>query len=412
MATVLSPEVAAKIILEAAVAGPLGMRPTHALKHFTLRQRAMDRSVHIDDFVPGLEYAAQQGWIEPLDGGFFRLTEAGFAAASSPPDSAQSAVPGHGGTPAADIVSVSSERQSGGVTANEVHFHGPTSIHGPASVPAPEPPKSPWWRSWWAIVSGIAVLLAGVIPMLDYLHIEWPWRHEQVGAQTRLSSAPAPAPRPPPKPAELSQPFPAARSVPMPQPAAQPVAKATAEPRPKRSHERRPEPSGASSVVNSVGTVYSNSGIIAPGATGSITQQVQGYVPPSPRVMTDEQLAAAVAKLQTAPPGSIARLNYAASDGNKEVQQFSAQVEMAFRRADHWKVINQRIGKSMGTADGSTLTAEGIGCTVVGDHGGIAVDAMAAAGFPCTRKAVDWGVASPPPGDVVISIGSRIIPQE
>ncbi len=412
MAAVLSPEVAAKIILEAAVDGPLGMRPTYVLKHFTLRQGAMDRGVHINDFVPGLEYAAEQGWIEPLDGGFFRLTEAGFAAASSPPASAQPAMPSHGRAPAADTMSVSSEGQSGGVTANEVHFHGPATIHGHASPPATEPPRPAWWKSWWAIVSGIAVLLAGVIPMLDYLHIEWPRRHEQVGAQAQRSSAPAPAPQPLPMPAESSRPLPAAQSAPMQQPAAQPITNTAAEPRPKRSGERRPAPSGAASVVNSVVSVYSNSGIIAPGATGSITQQIQGYVPPPPRVMTDEHLAAAVAKLQTAPPGSIARLNYAASDDNKEVQQFFAQVEMAFRRANDWKVITQKIGKSMGTADGSTLTADGIGCTIVGDHGGIAVDAMTAAGFPCTRKAADWGVASPPPGDVVISIGSRIIPQE
>ena len=59
----------------------------------------------------------------------------------------------------------------------------------------------------------------------------------------------------------------------------------------------------------------------------------------------------------------------------------------------------------MGTADGGTLTAEGIGCSVVGEYGSVAVDAMAAAGFFCTRKAADWGVANPPPGDVVISMG-------
>jgi hypothetical protein len=165
-------------------------------------------------------------------------------------------------------------------------------------------------------------------------------------------------------------------------------------------------------VVNNVGTVYNNSGIIAPGATGSITQQVQGYVPPPPRVMTNEQLTALVAKLQTAPPGSVARLNFAASDDNAEVHAFFAQVETAFKKADHWTVSSQEIGKSMGTADGSTLTAEGIGCTIAGAHGSVAVDAMAAAGFPCKRKAADWGVASPPPSDIVISIGSRIMPLE
>lgn len=161
-----------------------------------------------------------------------------------------------------------------------------------------------------------------------------------------------------------------------------------------------------------MGAVYNNSGIIAPGATGSITQQVQGYVPPSPCVMTNEQLTALIAKLQTAPPGSVARLNFAALDDNTEVQAFFAQIETTFKRADHWTVISQEIEKSMGTADGSTLTAEGIGCTISGAHGSVAVHAMAAAGFPCTRKAADWGVTSPRPSDVVISIGSRIVPLE
>lgn len=82
-------------------------------------------------------------------------------------------------------------------------------------------------------------------------------------------------------------------------------------------------------------------------------------MPPPPRVMTDEQLAAAVTKLQTAPPGSIARLNYAASDDNKEVQHFFAQVQMAFRRANDWKVSTQKIGKSMGTADGARSLPRG-----------------------------------------------------
>ena len=407
MAAVPSPEVTAKIIIGAAVAGPFGMRATHALKHFTLRKIATDRGIHINDFFPALEYAVQAGWLELLEGGFFRLTEAGFAVASNLSASAPSAVRSHGGTPTADTISVSSKGQSGGVTANEVHFHGPTNIHGHASTPEPAP-NSRWWKSSWPIASGIAVLLAGLIPLLEYFHISWPWRHEQA----QLSSPAASAPALPWKLEESSLPSTAAQSPSIPVRAASPLANAPVEPRPKRSVEKRPTPNAAPSVVNSVGMVYNNSGIIAPGATGAITQQVQGYVPPPPRIMSEQQLAAAAAKLQTAPAGSIARLNYAASDDNKEVQHFFMQVEMAFRRADHWRVTTQRIGKSTWTADGSTLTAEGIGCTVVGEHGGIAVDAMTAARFPCSRKAADWAVASPPPGDVVISIGSRIIPQE
>jgi hypothetical protein len=404
MAAVLSPEQAARIMLEAAVAGPLGMRPTHALKHFTLRQRAMDRGVHLDDFLPALEYAVQQGWLEPLEGAFFRLTEPGYAAVSSPSATAPPPTLSQAGIPAAAVI------VNGGVVYSvQTGDHANAAIHGaastPVSAPTPEPSKSPWWKSWWAITSGVMVVLAGLIPTLEYLHIEWPWHHEAAASQAQQGQPPAPAQKPPSKPAASSQPPPAALQL---APEPKPAAKATTESRPKRSHELKPVPT----VVNSVGTVYNNSGIIAPGATGSITQQVQGYVPPPPRVMTDEQQAAAVAKLQTAPPGSIARLNCAASDDNQEVQGFFAQVERAFRKADHWRVSTQRIGKSMGTADGSTLTAEGMGCTVAGSHGGIAVDAMAAAGFPCTRKAADWGVASPPPGDVVISIGSRIAPLE
>jgi hypothetical protein len=80
------------------------MRPTHALKHFTLRQRAMDLGVHLDDFLPALEYAVQQEWLEPLDGAFFRLTEAGFETVSSPPAALPS--PAQDGAPATGPVNV------------------------------------------------------------------------------------------------------------------------------------------------------------------------------------------------------------------------------------------------------------------------------------------------------------------
>jgi hypothetical protein len=36
----------------------------------------------IVDFKPAMDYAAEQGWVEKLPGGQYRLTDAGFAAAS------------------------------------------------------------------------------------------------------------------------------------------------------------------------------------------------------------------------------------------------------------------------------------------------------------------------------------------
>jgi cytoskeletal protein RodZ len=238
MATIPPPEETAKIILEAAVAGNSGMRPGEVRKHFTLRAGALERGVHMEDFSPGLAHAVDKGWFELADSGFFRLTEGGFAVASSPPAIAQQPVPGHGGTPGADTVNVSSHGQSAGITAQEIHFHGPTNIHGSTSTHTAKSPRSPWWKSWWAVVLGVATIIAGVVPLLEYLHIDWPWRHEQVKAQTQRISQSAPVVQQPPKQEEPSQPLPATQSA--------PLGQAKGEPRKLRHHPVRAEASTAS----------------------------------------------------------------------------------------------------------------------------------------------------------------------
>lgn len=403
MAIEPSPEETAKHILDILVT-ELHIRPPNGIPLGALVARAEARGISREDLSKGLDYAGnQKDWIgSGQRPNWVRLNASGFAAAAQPPALSQEL------TPVSSIVNISSHGQSHAITAHTVNIVGAASAVPPAPTASSQPTKSSWWQSGWAIVSGIVVTLAAVAAILEYFHIEWP-QHQEPAAGQSQHPAEAAVPAPIPEVAD-AQPLlhPTTASPPPPKQ----IVKPAVGPRAKQAREREPAKSDAPNVVNAVGMVYNNSGIIAPGATATITQQIRGYMPPAPRVMTNNQMAAAVAKLQAAPFGSIIRLNYAASDNNKEVEAFFAQVETVFRRADHWKVSIQRIGKSMGTADGGTLTGEGVGCTVAGAHGSIAVDAMAAAGFPCTRKAADWGVATPPPSDAVISIGSRIVPLE
>jgi hypothetical protein len=189
----------------------------------------------------------------------------------------------------------------------------------------------------------------------------------------------------------------------------------------ERWHHNTPEPGHVEihsvsaptpSISNSVGNVYGNSGIVAPGATGPITQV--GQLPPPPRVMTPEQMAVAVDELRKAHSGSIIRLNYSADNGVDEVEKFYAQVHAVFKQSKHWRVFPSRIGKSMGFAGGGTLTGEGVRCTSSSKAGKIAIEAMRLAGFPCIGEARDWNVTAEGRlrSDVVISIGSRFIPSE
>lgn len=128
----------------------------------------MDRGVHLDDFLPALEYAVQQEWLEPLDGAFFRLTETGFAAVSSPAAAPPS--PAQDGAPATGPVNVSSNGQSGGITAHTVNIVGGAPL-GPPPVP-PTPPKPSWWDSWWNRLGVGAGILVAVLTILDYYGIK------------------------------------------------------------------------------------------------------------------------------------------------------------------------------------------------------------------------------------------------
>lgn len=142
-------------------------------------------------------------------------------------------------------------------------------------------------------------------------------------------------------------------------------------------------------------------------------QVVIGFVPPPYRVIPTEKMTASVATLRSASDGSKVKINYAAVDGDKEIEPFSKQVTALFAAANHWHVETARIGKSMNFADGGTLTGEGIGCTESPNSAGaIAEKAMEVSGFPCANKAADWGSPYKEHADVVISIGSRIIPPQ
>ncbi len=154
-----------------------------------------------------------------------------------------------------------------------------------------------------------------------------------------------------------------------------------------------------------------NSGIITQGQIGSNT--IINSPIPSPRVMTPEQMAAAVNELKKAFPGATVRLNYSADNRVDEIEKFYGQVIAVFENSQRWLITPSRIGKSMGFVDGGTLTGEGVRCTPASKAGDIAVLAMKVAGFPCMRDARDWMVSGRDnPPDVVISIGSRFIPQQ
>ena len=93
-------------------------------------------------------------------------------------------------------------------------------------------------------------------------------------------------------------------------------------------------------------------------------QVVIGFVPPPYRVIPTEKMTASVATLRSASDGSKVKINYAAVDGDKEIEPFSKQVTALFAAANHWHVETARIGKSMNFADGGTLTGEGIGHSI------------------------------------------------
>lgn len=84
MATIPTPEESAKRILELFL--EFHCRPGHVLGQNNLFGAFMKSPWQVSDIVPGLKYAAEQGWIEILDKNKFRLTELGFSKAGEEDD--------------------------------------------------------------------------------------------------------------------------------------------------------------------------------------------------------------------------------------------------------------------------------------------------------------------------------------
>ena len=81
MATLPTPEETAREIL-AIFVGHFKSRPEHVLRVNNFLAVWHTRGLEAEDFKPGMEYAAAQGWVEVQPGGIsFKLTSAGFAAA-------------------------------------------------------------------------------------------------------------------------------------------------------------------------------------------------------------------------------------------------------------------------------------------------------------------------------------------
>jgi hypothetical protein len=157
MATRPSPDETAKTIIDALVTD-LRLLPGQAVPFQTLKACLLARGVHVQDLAAGLDYAGNtRDWIE--DGpskGSVRVTASGFAEASQP-------------------------------TA-------------PAAPSTAKPPGSQKRRLWKLLVGAAAIVVAtlisvstilgGVIPTLEYFHIEW----SAPAKATPGSTAPQPAP--------------------------------------------------------------------------------------------------------------------------------------------------------------------------------------------------------------------------
>lgn len=170
MATRPSPEETANTIIDALVTD-LHLLPGHAVPIQTLKACLLARGAHVEDLEAGLDYAGNtRDWIE--DGpsrGSVRLTASGLAAASQP-----------------------------------------TALAYPVTTPVPppapstaKPPGSQKRRLWkWlvgavgttalAILIAVSTILGGVIPTLEYFHIEWPRRQERRQATSSSVSQPTP----------------------------------------------------------------------------------------------------------------------------------------------------------------------------------------------------------------------------
>jgi hypothetical protein len=81
MATIPTPEESARVIL-AIFVNHFKCRPGHVLSLSNFIAVSNEYGLHEDDFKPGMDCAADNGWIEILErGGEFRLTQTGFSEA-------------------------------------------------------------------------------------------------------------------------------------------------------------------------------------------------------------------------------------------------------------------------------------------------------------------------------------------
>lgn len=69
-------------------------------------------------------------------------------------------------------------------------------------------------------------------------------------------------------------------------------------------------------------------------------------------------MSAATATLHSAPEGSKVRINYAAENGDAEIEPFFKKITGLFATANHWQVETERIGKSTFLADGTIRADE------------------------------------------------------
>lgn len=68
---------------------------------------------------------------------------------------------------------ITSHGQQGGITAHTV------TLNQGASPPPPSPPDpEPWWKSWWAGISGLILVIAAIAEILHYFGVS-PWEKER-----------------------------------------------------------------------------------------------------------------------------------------------------------------------------------------------------------------------------------------
>jgi hypothetical protein len=80
MATLPTAEASGRQILKIFVKQH-GLRPGEGLGRISLIHAFSKPGWRITDLDAGIEYALQKGWLEPAGDSYWRLTEAGFAAA-------------------------------------------------------------------------------------------------------------------------------------------------------------------------------------------------------------------------------------------------------------------------------------------------------------------------------------------